>query len=496
MRKYLTTVMLIVILCAFVFAQVTTPNLQLQLPARGTVNYDVILNSNFSTIDTAVGILQNAFQGNWINSTTYSKGQQVNYLGGIYLSLANANFNNIPASSPVSWLLMFSAAGTVSSVGDAPPLFTVTSRTSAPAFVFSNASANTFWAGPASGSPGSPLYRALVSADLPGTIAANTTGNANSATTLQTTPTLCGAGNFARGIDTFGNGTGCTAATGSGPTTFTPVTHQFLTGFNSGTNTFSGAQAAFTDVSGIWTKAQAPASNVYTDQANTYTAGMKQIFGASTTTAGMSFGGVSADPSGLADGDHWYRTDLFRERMRANGVTQSIAFLSDVSTTFAPSAITGFGSAGNYLRSTGSAWAASTIQGTDVPTLNQNTTGTATGDFMNWNVGPIAGTISVTAGTILARTTLPSAVTVKTFTMFLGGASAGCTTLPTYQLFDNTASTVISTVTLVNGTAYYNVTGVNTAVVSGHDLVIKVGVTGVACSTPPAAGQWTAWYTM
>lgn len=42
---------------------------------------------------------------------------------------------------------------------------------------------------------------------------------------------------------------------------------------------------------------------------NTYTAGAKQIFGADATNAGVKFAGVTANPSSLAAGDLWYRSD-------------------------------------------------------------------------------------------------------------------------------------------------------------------------------------------
>ena len=52
------------------------------------------------------------------------------------------------------------------------------------------------------------------------------------------------------------------------------------------------------------------ANVVFNNQANNYTAGMKQTFQSSVTTAGFNFGGITADPSSIATGDHWYRTDL------------------------------------------------------------------------------------------------------------------------------------------------------------------------------------------
>lgn len=499
MRKLIATVFLLMMICVLVFAQVTTPNLSLQLPPRGTPNYDVILNNNFSQIDTAIGILQAAYQGTWNTAITYSKGQQVTYLGNLYVSLINSNSGNTPASSPVSWGLVFSASGTVTSVGDPSPLFTTSNRTTVPSFVQTPQAQNAILAGPASGGSGAWLFRSMVATDLPTTIFANTTGNAATATQLAASPTLCAVGNAPRGIDTFGNASGCASLSGGAgtlPATDAGTAHQWFSSYSATTGLFGKTQPAFSDISGVSTKAQDPATSVYTDQANTYTAGMKQTFGASTTTAGLSFGGVTADPSSLVDGDHWFRTDLFRERVRANGASQSIAFLTDIPATFAPSAITGFGSAGNYMRSNGSAWAASTIQVADVPTLNQATTGKATGNFQTWGGGPYAGTIPQTAGNLVLRTTLPAAITVVSFTMNAFTPPAGCTTLPTYQLFDNTASTTISTITLVNGTAYYSNTGLSTAVVSGHDIVVKVGVTAAGCTTPAANAMWTMWYTM
>lgn len=90
--------------------------------------------------------------------------------------------------------------------------------------------------------------------------------------------------------------------------------------------------------------------------ATTYTAGAKQTFGASATTAGLSFGGVTANPSGATTGDMWYRTDLGKFGYNDGStnrylVTEQLAQvlknkdLTDASNTF--------------------------------PTLNQNTTGTA-----------------------------------------------------------------------------------------------------------------------
>ncbi len=58
--------------------------------------------------------------------------------------------------------------------------------------------------------------------------------------------------------------------------------------------------------------------------ANSYAAGAKQTFQASASTAGMNFGGVASDPSTLAEGDTWYRTDLHVTRQYQNGVAVTV----------------------------------------------------------------------------------------------------------------------------------------------------------------------------
>lgn len=514
MRKLLLLFLIVV-----AQAQVTTtPNIQLQLPPHGFPNYDVVLNNNFSVIDTAIGVLQNAFQGAWINSTTYLKGQQVTYLGSVYVSLSNSNFNNVPATSPAVWQLVFSSSGTVSSVSDLTGLFTTATRTTTPTFSLVTQTANTIFAGPTSGGVTTPTFRSLVPADLPASITSSTSGNAATATSLAATPAKCTAGNYPLGVDALGNALNCTAATGSGPANFNAVSHQFLTSFSTGTNTFSAAQPAFTDISGTATTGQLPAGVVYNNQTNTYTAGMKQLFGASATTAGLGFGGVTADPSGLSNGDAWFRSDTGRLRFQAAGVSQSFAFVADLPATSsavtsqwissynaatgaftksqpAPGDISGFGSAGNFIRSTGSAWGASTIQAADVPTLNQNTTGKATGNIQNFGCGPIAGNLTQTNASMICETRIPIAATVVTYTLSLTQAPAGCTTFPTYQLWDFTSSTALNTITLVNSTAYYQNTGLSAALVATHDIGIREAVTG-NCTTQPANGYFSIWYTM
>lgn len=62
--------------------------------------------------------------------------------------------------------------------------------------------------------------------------------------------------------------------------------------------------------SGTLTKTRLLSTTVFTDQANTYSAGKSQTFTASSTTAGLRHVGVAADPSSLSAGDVWLRSDL------------------------------------------------------------------------------------------------------------------------------------------------------------------------------------------
>lgn len=53
--------------------------------------------------------------------------------------------------------------------------------------------------------------------------------------------------------------------------------------------------------------------------ANTFTAGAKNTFSHSATTAGLNVGPVAGDPSGLADGDVWTNSTANELRARVNG---------------------------------------------------------------------------------------------------------------------------------------------------------------------------------
>lgn len=194
MRKSLILASGVILLFAALFfmpqagAQIVTPNLKLQLPPRGTFNWDSIVNQNFTVLDTFAGTAQALYQGVWSAAAVYSKGQFVQSSGILYMSLLSTNLNNAPATSPFAWQVVL-APGTVTSVsaGGLTPLFTTgvsnTATTPAISFTLSNAAAHTYF-GNNSGSTGAPAFFNIALLDLPG----------NGAITVNTTAPLGGGG--------------------------------------------------------------------------------------------------------------------------------------------------------------------------------------------------------------------------------------------------------------------------------------------------------------
>jgi hypothetical protein len=80
--------------------------------------------------------------------------------------------------------------------------------------------------------------------------------------------------------------------------------------------TFS--QVAYSELSGV------PSTLVKTDQANTYTAGMKQSVQANATTAGFRLVGYAGDPSSPTAGDWWYNTSTNRMMYRGSSANREI----------------------------------------------------------------------------------------------------------------------------------------------------------------------------
>ncbi len=107
---------------------------------------------------------------------------------------------------------------------------------------------------------------------------------------------------------------------------FTGASVNAISGFQ-----VNGSPLAFSHLAGTASASQLPGSAVQMNQANSYTAGMKQTFSSSSATAGVGHTcALTADPSTLSNGDMWCRGDLWRWSMYMNGATQRFAFLSDL----------------------------------------------------------------------------------------------------------------------------------------------------------------------
>jgi hypothetical protein len=175
----------------------TVTSVGLTMPAGLSVaNSPVTTNGTINVTTTLSGPIKGT--GSGFSAATYA--DIVNLFSGCtgteYLA---ANGNCYAASG----------SGTVTSVGlTAPSWLTVSgspvTTSGTLGLAAASQSANTFLASP-SGASGAPSFRAIVSADLPATIAANTTGNAATATALATSPTQCGTGQFATGVAASGN---------------------------------------------------------------------------------------------------------------------------------------------------------------------------------------------------------------------------------------------------------------------------------------------------
>lgn len=174
----------------------------------GKVDKDGIVSftlwwTNRTTGEPAVGLI---WQGNYDSGTTYAKGDLVTASGGVYISLVESNAGNDPTSSPDDWALFLSGG----------------------ADSFSDAAANTVFAGPTSGADDAPAFRALVADDIPAIPESGVTGltadlaaKAAAARSISTTAPLTGGGDLSAdrtfAISNFTGDSGSGGAKGAVP---------------------------------------------------------------------------------------------------------------------------------------------------------------------------------------------------------------------------------------------------------------------------------------
>jgi len=136
--------------------------------------------------------------------------------------------------------------------------------------------------------------------------------------------------------------------------------------------------------------ASKPTTFVYTGQANTYSAGMKQKMQANATTAGLSMGGYAGNPSTLTAGDLWYNTSTNRMMYRGSSASRELVakeltqILKNKTINATDNTITDTSTAsGDLLKSNGTKFVR-LARGTDTYVLKSSSTDIAWGQ-VSWS---------------------------------------------------------------------------------------------------------------
>ena len=205
----------------------STPNGQIQIVDYGVsvAQYTSALLSVQSTTRGFLPPVLTTTQKNAISSPAAGLIVYDTTLHGIYYYNGSA------------WTSTGGGSGTVTSVGftdaSTTPIYTITgspvTTSGTLTQTLSTQTANTVFAGPSSGSAAQPTFRSLVSADIPSSIAANTSGQAGSVATISG---LVTAGS---NITITGSGTSGSpysiASSGGGGSSFNPFFYTFAGGF-------------------------------------------------------------------------------------------------------------------------------------------------------------------------------------------------------------------------------------------------------------------------
>ena len=166
-----------------------------------------------------------------------------------------------------------------------------------------------------------------------------------------------------------------------------------------------------TITTGTWnanalTSTYLPSATVYNNQANTYSAGMKQSFQSNSSNAAVNVAGITSDPSALSNGDIWHNSTTNNLKYRANGTTRTIANLDEAQVFTNKD----FSSGTNTF-----------------PTFNQNTTGTASKatNLVGGNSTTLLGSIPFQSNTDVTTMLSPNTTATKKFLTQTGTGTNG-----------------------------------------------------------------------
>jgi hypothetical protein len=317
--------------------------------------------------------------GNTLTKATLTAGANItitNSAGGITIAAAGGGGGSVTGVT---------ATAPIASTGGTAPVISLNSNYGDALNPYASKTANYVLAAP-NGSAGAPTFRALVAADIP-TLNQNTTGTAgnvtgtvavaNGGTGLTSTP--------ANGALDIGNGTGFTrttltagsnisitnssggitiAATGLGTGTVTSVGLALPADF-----TISGSPVTSTGTLTATYASQTANKFLASPNGSTGTPSYRAIVAADIPTLNQNTTGTAANVTGTV--------------AIANGGTGATTQQAGIN------ALAGSTTSGQYLRGNGTNVTMSAIQAADVPTLNQNTTG---------NAANVTGTVAIANG--------------------------------------------------------------------------------------------------